>query len=99
MIEKGSRTEWREKKRMRRNGDFGWKIQRAKLMGLNYESLFNCAPGAYSIVYLINKSIRRRTESNDELLNGIMNPLGRTEDIYRIWCGSMLNLHIRLVQY
>ena len=68
-------------------------------MGLNYESLFNCAPGAYSIVYLINKSIHRRTESNDELLNGIMNPLGRIEDIYRMWCGSMLNLHIRLVQY
>lgn len=64
-----------EKCARKRNGDSDRGIQHAKLMGLNYEPVFNCAPGVCPVVYPINKSARgREPESNAELLNGIMNP-------------------------
>lgn len=79
MIGRGSRprkTGGRKMNAETRNGDFDrGGIRHAKLMGLNYEPVFNCAPGACPVVYPINKSARgREPESNAELLNGIMNP-------------------------
>lgn len=56
-------------------------IRCTKLIGLNYEPLFNCTPDVCPINKLASREEEEEQgeESNDALLNGIINPRGSEE--------------------